>query len=169
MARDPDALRTGERIQVHLDIWIVETEGQAQSRADEAEEGWEWKGEEGHEQVEDKMVLQETLAHKEPAQVFGPEKGRPRQSAREPWEDEEVYELAAGGVGIQGSGGVGRMQEDGKEGAGNNFGRTVAESWGRKELKTEYGQEEGRDSKDPGGEQRYTRSHSDKQDNTCKE
>lgn len=78
MVRDPDALRMGERIQVHLDTWIVETGGQGQSQADGVEEGWEWKEEGEHAQVEDKMAWQETMVHMEPAQVFGREKARPR-------------------------------------------------------------------------------------------
>lgn len=76
----------------------------------------------------------------------------------------------AGEVGTQGSCGVGQGQEDGrKEVVDNSFEYTVAESWGRKELEIEQGQEEGRDSKGPGGERRDTRNRNGKQDNTCKE
>lgn len=50
MVRDPDALQMGERIQVRLDTWTAETEGQGQLQLQAAEEGevWGWKGEEGH-------------------------------------------------------------------------------------------------------------------------
>ena len=43
MMRDPDALRMGERIRVHLDTSTVETggQGQSQSQAGEAGEAWE--------------------------------------------------------------------------------------------------------------------------------
>lgn len=171
MVRDPDALQMVERIQVRLDTLTVETAGQAQSQAGEVGEGWEWKEEEERAQVEDKMVMQDSLARKGPGRAFEQEKVRLRWIALEPWMDEE-YELrvAAAAAERQGSCGVGQAQEDErKEGVDNNFEYTAAESCGHKELYIERGQKEEWDSKDPGGEQRDTRSHSGKQDNTCKE
>lgn len=117
------------------------------------------------------MGRQETLAHKVPVPAFEWEKARPRQIAREPWEDGEEYELMAVGVGIRGSCGVGQVQEDDRKGVvDSSLEGTAAESCGRKGLNIEQGQGEGdRDSKEPGGERRDTRNHSGKQDNTCKE
>lgn len=170
MVRDPDALQMGERIQVHLHTSIVETAGQAQSQAGVVGEGWEWKEEEVRAQAEDKMGMQVSLARKGPGWAFEQEKARLRRIALEPWVDGEEYELAAAAAEIQDSCGVGRVQEDERKGVvDNNFECTAAESWGHKELCIERGQKEERDSKDPGGEQRYTRSHSGKQDNICKE
>lgn len=52
-----DALRMGERIQVHSDTWTAETGDRAQSQADEVEGGWGWKEEGGHAQVEGKTAM----------------------------------------------------------------------------------------------------------------
>lgn len=72
-------------------------------------------------------------------------------------------------VEIQGSCGVGQVREGGRKVVvDNNFERTVADSLGRKESDTERVREV-QDSKGPADEQKYTRSHSDKQDNTCRE
>lgn len=77
MVRIPDALRMGERIRVHLGTSTAETVAQGQLQAAEVGEAWEWKEEEEHVEVENRMAKQETLMHKVPAPAFEREKVRP--------------------------------------------------------------------------------------------
>ena len=76
----------------------------------------------------------------------------------------------AAGAEIQGSCAAGRVREDEMmEVVDNSFECIAAESWGRKGLNIEQGQERDRDSKEFEGERRCTRDRSGKQDNTCTE